>query len=80
MYLKNFMGFFNNCSKLLNKFLFLHIENKVLLHHVIGNLLGCISFYIKFKCHHLVAVSLQLALDHVVPTARHLEHGQLKLM
>lgn len=80
MCLKNFLGFLYYGSKLLNKHLFLHIKDKVLLHHVICYVLRCIPFNVKFKCHHLVAMGLQLAFHHIVPTAGHLEHTQLKLM
>lgn len=41
-------------------------------YHVISYILRCITLNVKFKCHHLVAMGLQLTLYHIVPSSRHL--------
>lgn len=45
-------------------------------YHVFRYVLRCIPFNVEFKCHHLVAMRLQLALHHIVTSAGHLWLGR----
>lgn len=55
-------------------------DNKLVAYQKICYVFWCVSFNVKFKRHHLVAVSLQLAFDHIVPAPGHLKLTRISLM
>lgn len=47
-------------------------------YHVCSNLFWCISIQVKFESDHFMVMSLQLTLDHFIPSVTHLQQEQMQ--
>lgn len=48
-------------------------------YHVCSNLFWCISIQVKFESDHFMVMSLQLTLDHFIPSVTHLQQEQMQI-